>query len=169
MTFFSPSRLNKRLSRLFVLITLDHYRLYRYTQTNVTLTESWDATFFFHFFSLQLLNGTILTQSQIVTGGSGDKDGDNKIIELASDIAKNVPELFDVLAATEKYPTRYEQSMNTVIRQVSYLLGLSTRAFYYTCLHLVKLQQTNNDVHQLILNPFFSGRPKHHVCLWTFF
>lgn len=63
------------------------------------------------------MNGTILTQSQIVTGGSGT-DTDNKIIELASSIAESIPDLFDVIAAADKYPTRYEQSMNTVIRQV---------------------------------------------------
>jgi len=63
-----------------------------------------------------LLNGTILTQSQIASGGS-DKDGDKKIIDLASNIAENIPDLFDVIAAAEKYPIKYEQSMNTVIRQ----------------------------------------------------
>jgi len=52
-----------------------------------------------------------------VTGGS-DKEGDKKIIELASNIANSIPDLFDVIAATEKYPTKYEQSMNTVLRQV---------------------------------------------------
>lgn len=65
------------------------------------------------------MNGTILTQSQIVTGSS-DTDADDKIIELANNIAENIPDLFDVVAATEKYPTKYEQSMNTVIRQVLY-------------------------------------------------
>lgn len=63
------------------------------------------------------MNGTILTQSQIVSGNN-DKDADNKIIELASNIAENIPKLFDVQAAAEKYPTTYEQSMNTVLRQV---------------------------------------------------
>lgn len=52
-----------------------------------------------------------------MTGGS-DKDGDKKIIELASNIANNIPDLFDVISAAEKYPTKYEQSMNTVLRQV---------------------------------------------------
>jgi dynein heavy chain len=65
------------------------------------------------------LNSTILTQSQITTG-SCDTDVDDKIIELANNIAENIPDLFDVEAATEKYPMKYEQSMNTVIRQVLY-------------------------------------------------
>lgn len=63
------------------------------------------------------MNGTILTQSQIAAGGS-DKDTDAKTVELASNIAKNIPELFDIIEASKKYPTKYEQSMNTVIRQV---------------------------------------------------
>lgn len=63
------------------------------------------------------MNGTILTQSQITAGGS-DKDADEKTVELASNIAKNIPDLFDVTEATKKYPTMYEQSMNTVIKQV---------------------------------------------------
>lgn len=72
------------------------------------------------------MNGTILTQSQIVSGGSGT-DTDNKIIELASNISESIPDLFDVIAAAEKYPTKYEQSMNTVIRQVRIKLTLRTR------------------------------------------
>lgn len=52
-----------------------------------------------------------------MSGGS-DKDSDGKIIELASNIAESIPNLFDMYAATEKYPTLYEQSMNTVLRQV---------------------------------------------------
>ncbi|CAI6363283.1 unnamed protein product [Macrosiphum euphorbiae] len=66
--------------------------------------------------TLMLLNGTILTQSQIAAGSS-DKDADAKTVELASNIAKNIPDLFDIIEATKKYPTMYEQSMNTVIRQ----------------------------------------------------
>lgn len=53
----------------------------------------------------------------MVAGGS-DKDTDQKIIDLASSIAENIPNLFDIVEATEKYPTKYEQSMNTVIKQV---------------------------------------------------
>lgn len=62
--------------------------------------------------------GTILTQSQMVSGSSDKDAADIKIIELASSIAESLPDLFDVQAATEKYPMVYEQSMNTVLRQV---------------------------------------------------
>lgn len=79
-----------------------------------------NALFFFLYIIItlvQLLNGTILTQSQITTGGD-DYDVDAKIEALASNIAKKIPNLFDIIEATKKYPTKYEQSMNTVIRQV---------------------------------------------------
>lgn len=78
-------------------------------------------------FLLQLLHGTILTQGQVVVGGS-DKDSDQKIIDLANSIAVNIPNLFDVIEAAEKYPTKYEQSMNTVLRQVR-LNRLTARLF----------------------------------------
>lgn len=66
---------------------------------------------------LQLLNGINLTQSQIVIRGS-DKGSNEEIMELANNIASIIPDLFDVYAAAEKYPIKYEQSMNTVIQQV---------------------------------------------------
>ncbi|XP_050428284.1 dynein axonemal heavy chain 3-like [Adelges cooleyi] len=63
-----------------------------------------------------LLNGTISTQSQIV-GAASDVNVDETCLELASSIAQSIPNIFDVAEAVYKYPTRYEQSMNTVIRQ----------------------------------------------------
>jgi len=50
--------------------------------------------------------------------GGGDEDGDAKTTELACNIAKNIPDLFDITEATKKYPIKYEQSMNTVLQQV---------------------------------------------------
>lgn len=58
-----------------------------------------------------------MTQSQITAGG-GDKDTNSKTAELAYNIEKNIPDLFDIIEATKKYPTKYEQSMNTVLQQV---------------------------------------------------
>lgn len=43
---------------------------------------------------------------------------DSKIKELYITIAESIPDLFDVNAAIEKYPTKYDQSLNNVIRQV---------------------------------------------------
>ncbi|VVC42221.1 Dynein heavy chain, coiled coil stalk,P-loop containing nucleoside triphosphate hydrolase,Dynein heavy [Cinara cedri] len=63
-----------------------------------------------------LLNGTILTQSQIITSDS-DTDVDKRIIELSSNIANNIPDLFDIISTVEKFPIKYEQSLNTVLHQ----------------------------------------------------
>jgi len=84
------------------------------------------------------LNGTILTQSQIAAGGS-DKDTDAKTVELASNIAKNIPDLFDVIEASKKYPTKYEQSMNTVIRQVLKQFIIKIISIQYNTIVLIRL------------------------------
>lgn len=49
---------------------------------------------------------------------SSAEDTDDRILELAANVAKSLPDLYDLNAATEKYPKIYEQSMNTVLRQV---------------------------------------------------
>lgn len=46
-------------------------------------------------------------------------DSDTAVIELANDIQGKIPKQFDVEAISEKYPVMYDNSMNTVLRQVS--------------------------------------------------
>lgn len=64
-----------------------------------------------------MLNGVLLTQPQIGTGG-GSKDSEEGTIELAQDILKKVPDTFNLDAVSAKYPVLYENSMNTVLKQV---------------------------------------------------
>lgn len=59
----------------------------------------------------------LLTQVQITAGG-GSKDSDDIIVDLANDILKRVPEVFDIEAVSSKYPVMYSNSMNTVLKQV---------------------------------------------------
>lgn len=66
----------------------------------------------------QLLSGVLLTQTQITAGGGGG-DVEGATIELANDILKKIPDLFNVEEVSEKYPVIYTNSMNTVLRQVS--------------------------------------------------
>jgi hypothetical protein len=71
-----------------------------------------------------LLNGVLLTQTQVI-GGSGIGETDEMISELAADILGKVPKPFDVTAVSELYPVFYANTMNTVLRQVSYEKGRS--------------------------------------------
>lgn len=86
----------------------------------------------YHFYLVlwQLLNGVLLTQTQ-VTGGGGVGETDEMITELAADILGKVPKPFDVRAVSERYPVLYANSMNTVLRQVSYQNGGSSFTFMF--------------------------------------
>ncbi|XP_068084555.1 dynein axonemal heavy chain 3 [Anabrus simplex] len=64
----------------------------------------------------QLLNGVLLTQTQITAGPAG-VDTDQVIIELAADIQGKIPDLFDTEKINEDFPVLYTNSMNTVLRQ----------------------------------------------------
>ncbi|KAK4874901.1 hypothetical protein RN001_014261 [Aquatica leii] len=66
--------------------------------------------------TLALLNGILLTQTQITAGGGGG-DSDAMIVDLANDIIGKVPNPFNIEAVSEKYPVMYMNSMNTVLRQ----------------------------------------------------
>lgn len=64
-----------------------------------------------------MLRGVLLTQVQITAGG-GSKHSDDIIVDLANDILKRVPEVFDIEVVSNKYPVMYSNSMNTVLKQV---------------------------------------------------
>uniref|UniRef100_A0A8C5C287 Dynein axonemal heavy chain 3 n=1 Tax=Gadus morhua TaxID=8049 RepID=A0A8C5C287_GADMO len=58
----------------------------------------------------QLLDGVLLTLPRQSGGGE-------LVDELAEDILSKLPADFDMQMVVEKYPVRYEESMNTVLRQ----------------------------------------------------
>ncbi|XP_015509159.2 dynein axonemal heavy chain 3 isoform X1 [Neodiprion lecontei] len=64
----------------------------------------------------QLLAGVLLTQTQI-SGGTGDGDTGEMVINLAETILSSMPPQFDVEYVARKYPVLYSNSMNTVLRQ----------------------------------------------------
>ncbi|KAL0237672.1 hypothetical protein PCE1_001066 [Barthelona sp. PCE] len=59
---------------------------------------------------------TLITLQPSDSGGAGG-DRNDKIDSLAKDIASRVSPVFDIEAIQARYPTRYEESMNTVLQQ----------------------------------------------------
>lgn len=47
----------------------------------------------------------------------GEKSQDEVVFAISGDILSKLPQDFDLVKALEKYPTSYEQSMNTVLVQ----------------------------------------------------
>ncbi|XP_076256705.1 dynein heavy chain 3, axonemal [Rhynchophorus ferrugineus] len=63
-----------------------------------------------------LLSGVLLTQTQLTSGSGGD-ESQEMVIDLANDILKKIPDVYDIEAVSKKYPVVYDNSMNTVLRQ----------------------------------------------------
>eukprot|EP01135_Chromosphaera_perkinsii_P003458 Nk52_evm27s243 gene=Nk52_evmTU27s243 len=62
-----------------------------------------------------LFTSVLLTQARSSSGGG--KSRDEIIAEVATDVLARLPKNFDLLAARQKYPTTYTDSMNTVLVQ----------------------------------------------------
>ncbi|MEE6501787.1 hypothetical protein FKM82_004321 [Ascaphus truei] len=72
--------------------------------------------------SKDLQQTKILFESLLLTQGGGREGGssgggDHTLYEIAKDILSKLPEDFDIESALQKYPVRYEESMNTVLVQ----------------------------------------------------
>jgi len=58
-----------------------------------------------------------LLKMQPNTAAAGEKPRDVVIKEIADSMEKKTPELFDLIGVLKKYPTMYEESMNTILCQ----------------------------------------------------
>ncbi|XP_073448349.1 dynein axonemal heavy chain 12 [Aquarana catesbeiana] len=72
--------------------------------------------------SKDLQQTKIIFESLLLTQGGGRQVGssgasDNTLYEIANDILSKLPKDFDIEAALQKFPVRYEESMNTVLVQ----------------------------------------------------
>uniref|UniRef100_A0A2S2QA36 Dynein heavy chain 7, axonemal n=1 Tax=Sipha flava TaxID=143950 RepID=A0A2S2QA36_9HEMI len=63
-----------------------------------------------------LLDSVLKTQGSITSGEEG-KSSEELVLAFATDILSKLPINFDIVLALEKYPTSYNQSMNTVLVQ----------------------------------------------------
>lgn len=56
-----------------------------------------------------------ITSIQPRSSGSSGKSREEQIEEIANSVQARTPEAFDILTISRKYPTSYEESMNTVL------------------------------------------------------
>ena len=66
--------------------------------------------------STNSLLGAVLQLQPRTTGGEG-KSWSEQLMELAVDLEKRVPSVFDIDAVAVKYPIKFEESMNTLLIQ----------------------------------------------------
>jgi len=64
-----------------------------------------------------LFDSVLLTQQGGSGAGGGGSNEDQMLLDITSDILGKLPKDFDLELALERYPTRYEESMNTVLVQ----------------------------------------------------
>ncbi|GIY27745.1 dynein heavy chain 7, axonemal [Caerostris darwini] len=62
-----------------------------------------------------LFNSILLTQARV--SGGGGQSSEDVVESVAADILDRLPKNFDLVLARQRYPTMYEQSMNTVLVQ----------------------------------------------------
>eukprot|EP00800_Vazella_pourtalesii_P007117 TRINITY_DN1940_c0_g2_i1.p1 TRINITY_DN1940_c0_g2~~TRINITY_DN1940_c0_g2_i1.p1 ORF type:complete len:619 (+),score=167.30 TRINITY_DN1940_c0_g2_i1:94-1857(+) len=85
-----------------------------------------------------LFDSVLLTQTQTTGGGGGGKKSDDTLNEIATDILSKMIAQFDLEAALEKYPVKYEESINTVLVQEMERFNRLTSVIRSTLVNLQK-------------------------------
>lgn len=74
---------------------------------------------------------TLVTQTQIGSGGGGGADSDTIIINLCTDILSKIPSEYKIAEVAKIYPILYENSMNTVLKQVNFIYLDTTQIYLW--------------------------------------
>ncbi|CAK9112546.1 Dynein axonemal heavy chain 1 (Axonemal beta dynein heavy chain 1) (Ciliary dynein heavy chain 1) (Heat shock regulated protein 1) (HSRF-1) (hDHC7) [Durusdinium trenchii] len=122
--------------------------------TNANLTREQNETY-------AMMENLLLTVGQ--ASGSGGTSPEETVGEAATDILRRMPEQFDLVEVQKRYPTMYEESMNTVLVQELTRFNSLTRVIGATLKDIQKAIQglllMSPDLEQVFLSIFNGKTP----------
>lgn len=121
---------------------------------NANLTREQNETY-------AMMENLLLTVGQ--ASGAGGTSPEETVGEAANDILRRMPEQFDLVQVQKRYPTMYEESMNTVLVQELTRFNSLTRVIVATLKDIQKAIQglllMSSDLEQVFLSIFNGKTP----------